>query len=1328
MYGCGGWFNFGAFAFASEGGTIGVKYDVSVVLKKAGTNTVISNVKGNTHKMIWGFHDVDIADRFSGNGHNVDYYDSSTGSVHPWAEHVTLWNVDTNEDNLSNRFYGPIYTSKPSVLGKHETSNNSKTNTKEDVTVYHEHEDSSDNTHDNTTAFLVRINPAHFSFTWQGSGCATRFVAMSGTMYTGHSMVYKGGSVDDSKKIHNATVKVSANQQKVLFYHYIDRNDQGPATDYEDYYIEAGTGSGPSKGTAKSPKRYKSERSNNGTETTEIVYNKEGAKHGAVSGNPITVSLAPGEKKVLQQTLYYQLSNINTKMLDYVSVTCNKVSPAKEGTVCTELHRPRATFTGNVGGSVTSGGGNTTNAGTEITDNTGEYTIKFNASITRNTSTDTVKDEAGGTASTSWWIKQTDQGTDVSGSRKPASNTNTTKDLTNGQKDNVVKNSDNYTFSGRLRYGETREICAALRYNSIVGNTPTWATKCIKVWRKPKPCAIDASNEFGVKNGENLGRIGVSNKTLGKDASTPSSSSSFTDDKGYTVDASIWARPGDSIRFIHEGCAGGAYAVNNSSLDNSTYKSIYKSEGSLNYYDGTTLKSNNKSGYLFGEKIPTKISDSPLAYSNSRSWDSSRSTKGTFMSGEDNDSELSDYSPSITNNSTYSDNIYNDSTYECTHDGSSFEKNHYQVTGQGSDVAGCHASTKTATKNDVGHVITQSLSWNHLKITNGSANSTYENNKKFTAKAYAKVPYNYVIQSAVYAQGLEKNKVVYLGGNATFKVDLHVLPRQNDIFGTSNDTVSKYATITKPTTVRAEVYVKHVGGGETPIKSKNEYGIRFNKESKYGGTEENYASFKTHIDDSLVSVGDQVCVRAYVSPVDSHNDKDANTVKGAGANNAALNEEGSSSSSTEHNACYSVAKRPTISIEGSNAYAAGDEGFLTSRYSKTFGDTSYTFGSWSEYGVFGRVALDNGRGMASGATFGYVTGNNHVDVNASRANNNSSKVATNLEVPSSNGICALTTQTFTNSNCNSAGGSIGAKGINSSAAEHFRSYVRERYVAPSDARTSQSSAQYANSSFEWNSGNNPKNYGYVTIGGSPYANLRTYINHSADENGINRTYVKTNAYLGSAKDGGAHSFLTPHNLSFEESYVDPETGESYSGRNHTRVIQVTNENSNAVLVIDSDIKVGSAKKQADNSIATSENPALGSSGDISQVVIIADKILITSRVKQIDAIIIANEVNTCAYTSLNNLINDTKAVIGEHGSNSVTISSNTCNEQLHFRAPVFTNKLTLNRTFGAGRGESSVKRAEIFDLNPYTHLWIFNQMSRYSQAVTTYSRELPPRY
>ncbi len=90
---------------------------------------------------------------------------------------------------------------------------------------------------------------------------------------------------------------------------------------------------------------------------------------------------------------------------------------------------------------------------------------------------------------------------------------------------------------------------------------------------------------------------------------------------------------------------------------------------------------------------------------------------------------------------------------------------------------------------------------------------------------------------------------------------------------------------------------------------------------------------------------------------------------------------------------------------------------------------------------------------------------------------------------------------------------------------------------------------------------------------------------------------------------------------------------------------------------------------------------------------------------------------------MDDVINNTSAVLG--GSN---FNANTCNEQILFRAPVITRKLTLNRTYGASYGESSVKRAEIFDLNPYTYLWSYGQMGRYSQAVTTYSREMPSRY
>ncbi|MBP5656817.1 hypothetical protein J6X15_04525, partial [Candidatus Saccharibacteria bacterium] len=74
------------------------------------------------------------------------------------------------------------------------------------------------------------------------------------------------------------------------------------------------------------------------------------------------------------------------------------------------------------------------------------------------------------------------------------------------------------------------------------------------------------------------------------------------------------------------------------------------------------------------------------------------------------------------------------------------------------------------------------------------------------------------------------------------------------------------------------------------------------------------------------------------------------------------------------------------------------------------------------------------------------------------------------------------------------------------------------------------------------------------------------------------------------------------------------------------------------------------------------------------------------------------------------------------------IDADDCNNQLHFRGPVISKKVILNRTYGAGRDTTSAQRAELFDLNPYTYLWSYGQMTRYSQAVTVFSRELPTRY
>ena len=48
--------------------------------------------------------------------------------------------------------------------------------------------------------------------------------------------------------------------------------------------------------------------------------------------------------------------------------------------------------------------------------------------------------------------------------------------------------------------------------------------------------------------------------------------------------------------------------------------------------------------------------------------------------------------------------------------------------------------------------------------------------------------------------------------------------------------------------------------------------------------------------------------------------------------------------------------------------------------------------------------------------------------------------------------------------------------------------------------------------------------------------------------------------------------------------------------------------------------------------------------------------------------------------------------------------------------------------YGGGNGNTTAQRAEIFNMNMGIYFWSFNQMSRYNQAVTTYSRELPTRY
>ena len=143
---------------------------------------------------------------------------------------------------------------------------------------------------------------------------------------------------------------------------------------------------------------------------------------------------------------------------------------------------------------------------------------------------------------------------------------------------------------------------------------------------------------------------------------------------------------------------------------------------------------------------------------------------------------------------------------------------------------------------------------------------------------------------------------------------------------------------------------------------------------------------------------------------------------------------------------------------------------------------------------------------------------------------------------------------------------------------------------------------------------------------------------------------------------------------------------------------------------------------------------------VPQALIFAGNINVAPHVSRLDAWLVAGQsigstagnINTCAPIPLNYFRLD--------NSNRV-IDSNMCNSTLSINGPIVARHISMNRTAGAlpGRGTQqpnffnnylsfgSIDPAERFNLRPDTFLWAHSQMQRFSQAVTTFSRELPPR-
>ena len=116
---------------------------------------------------------------------------------------------------------------------------------------------------------------------------------------------------------------------------------------------------------------------------------------------------------------------------------------------------------------------------------------------------------------------------------------------------------------------------------------------------------------------------------------------------------------------------------------------------------------------------------------------------------------------------------------------------------------------------------------------------------------------------------------------------------------------------------------------------------------------------------------------------------------------------------------------------------------------------------------------------------------------------------------------------------------------------------------------------------------------------------------------------------------------------------------------------------------------------------------------ISQVVIVANNIVINGGVSRVDAWLLTRNggsVNTCS----------------EVGNTGPLVASS-CPKSLEVNGAVITDKLYLRRTGGADADTHPIA-AEVFNLRASSYMWAYNFVNKQDRAQTTYIKELPPRF
>ena len=375
--------------------------------------------------------------------------------------------------------------------------------------------------------------------------------------------------------------------------------------------------------------------------------------------------------------------------------------------------------------------------------------------------------------------------------------------------------------------------------------------------------------------------------------------------------------------------------------------------------------------------------------------------------------------------------------------------------------------------------------------------------------------------------------------------------------------------------------------------------------------------------------------------------------------------------------CFTVVKRPTLSSLGGDLYAPGGILGVTTKRGAASGSGSSLFGSWSEYGLVAGTSKNTTKGEIKGFASG-----------ASLWGGGTTSSTITRE-------CYFSSMTFANSNCDAGTKELGKVPINVKAAsypERLAEQIRTRY-------TDSTNNAAKTDAFKIND-----------AGGCVY-----------DPN--------TNTYRESRTSSDSKFICLPGGA----KYMHATANVAYiaSDRNYCMIKGDTNNSRTAVIEADHTLVIGTNNVYGNNrDTGRGKIPGTGcyrefysNISEIPQSIYIADTIILKDTVERMESWLIANNIYTCDPRSGYKAANDASDPLNKN-----TINSSNCHQPLFINGPVIAKNLYLYRTGGGNGGSSNATPSEIFYLGPEAYLWSYNQAQRYSQATTTYQREIAPRY